>query len=1152
MQSLLLRKAGVLATLLLFLVAPASGVDKFKRIAVMPFENITQEKALDWVGGGIAELLTTDLGKFSDFTLVERSRLNDALKEIKLGQSASVNPATAQKMGKILGADSIIVGSFQKFQDEMRIVARVIETETAEVRSTARVDGAYKNLLSLQNDISVKLVEEMKGSLAEADKRKLEALPSKNLDAVQALSDGAYFLRNDLLQDAVKEFDRAIALDSHFTEAHYYKGVALARLKQWDEAIASLKRTLPRTTNERRVKWSWDPPFEAQGSQRGLFLGIDQSSLSSQGPATAEDAINAQKEFAYSERSGNKTILHFVHLAKRNATRVEISDDNIPIGIGPVNATDSVTVMPAVTPELTQAGSMGLYGISPEGGVLWHADLAGAPGKQADFDVQGNNIFEFYPNTERIVALDATTHQKKWERDHFIAQTWWIRITGDLVLLRSYSDNKFHAIRLSNGEDVWTVDYPPASNYQLVTDQALIVFEPNRRVFAVDLKTGKVFMDLPAPPLMIGTNNPYIFSVPSLVQDNLLYFVSAANEFYAVDLSRSTPANRQIRWKTPLQVKIQSFRKQASLIYAGAESGEFLIVDAATGSVQTAKKVAERNLSIVYAGDNTVLGNTNSVLLALDPKSGNKQWEYANISDSPGYFKGVVVVRPSPLQIALLDAASGNVIWQYAGSPILCRVKDDSVFVIEANGVKEYALDRNVSQGITNKEAMTELASVLFFKGDLDEAERLAVQVARDADPNYPPLRLLQARLSQARGNTLNARGELATYTDLVGRQSKAGQEAIADLKRNAGLIWQAEVGGQFSEMNPDVVDGKILGVGPSQIAVLDASTGKALWRHNVERNFDFLYDGKSKRVFYAYGQNDDPKVVHLYVLGIDGANRRELAHFTGSADVRRLFLAFANNRLFTATSYIDRNSGTFTLDVAAFDASSGTRLWQKTHPYTASEMAQIGVSFGLFFPRGNFLVYSSGKNFWILQGENGEVYSEGHESEPINGEKSRIPSSTVDPDLVFFRAGVKEVVVYRLSSKKEVFRTKISGQDPGFSPCACSTRGTTLFEIDGSDIEAYDLAPGLADASRIIWRLPSGPGQRFILVRPREDSLMAVRMIAGAATLVDATILQLDPATGKILKEFHPLWAPSDISVSSDHMYAFTPDGMAYAMDAK
>src|SRR5262249_25503395 len=97
-------------------VQPAFAADKFKRIAVMPFESTTHDKSIDWLGGGIAETLTTELGRISDLTVVERRLLNDALKEIKLGQSGAVDPATAQQMGMILGADSIVVGSFEKVQ----------------------------------------------------------------------------------------------------------------------------------------------------------------------------------------------------------------------------------------------------------------------------------------------------------------------------------------------------------------------------------------------------------------------------------------------------------------------------------------------------------------------------------------------------------------------------------------------------------------------------------------------------------------------------------------------------------------------------------------------------------------------------------------------------------------------------------------------------------------------------------------------------------------------------------------------------------------------------------------------------------------------------------------------------------------------------
>lgn len=1144
-----LLHASVLLALIGSMSMRAAAADKFKRIAVMPFENTTQEKALDWIGGGIAELLTTDLGKFSDFTLVERGRLNDALKEIKLGQSASVDPATAQKMGKILGADSIVVGSFQKFQDDIRIVARVIEVETAEVRTTARVDGAYKNLLSLQNDIAAKLVEEMKGSLAAADKKKLEALPSKSLDAVQALSDGTYFLRNDLIQDALKQFDRAIALDPNFTEAHYYRGVALKQLKQWDEAIASLKRTLPRTQNEQRVKWSWDAPFEAQAAQRGLFLGVDLNSLNTEAPREYHPSI--QKRFAYTERSGKNTVLHFVDLTTRNATRVQIPDDSIPIITGAAPATDLLTLIPVATPTSVQAGSVGLYAISPEGGVLWHEDLKGEPGKfRPEFDLWDKTLFEFYSNNGRIVARDAVTLQQKWERADLIVQSWNFKVKGGLALVTSPSDNKIHALRLTDGADAWTFDYSPSTSFQLLTDRALIVFEPDRRVFALDLATGKMLLDVPSKPLMLPGANPYIFSVPALVQDNVLYFVASGDVLTAVDLN---PTAARVRWQKALQGNVRNFRVYGSQIYASAQTGEFFVVDKTSGSIKFSKKVADRSLSIVYAGDDTVLATTNATIQAFDPKTGNKQWEYANLSGNPGYFKGVVLVRPSIQQIALLDAATGGVVWQYAGSPVGVWVVDDSIFVLEANGVKEYALDRNAVQGITNKEAMTELASVLLSKGDLDEAARFADRVAREADPNYPPLRYVQAQLNKARGNAAGARRELLTYTDLVGRQSKAGQEIIAGLKRSDGLVWNAEVGGQFV-VRPEIVDGKVLSGGETQVAALDAANGKTIWRQNVERLMDVLYVDQSKRVFYVHGQNNDPTVTHIYTIGIDGNGRKELVPRTAPSNVNGVFLAQANNRLFAATLSVDRQSGRATLNVAAFNAESGVLLWEKNHVYAPAEMAQIGVAFGLFYPRGDFLVYSSGKTMWVIQASDGSIYDEHREDAAIAAKRISKDSTTEDPDITHFVSGTNDVVAYRFSSKQVIFRTPVAAQDPAFSTCACLMLGTTLFNMDGSSIVAFDLAPGLNAASRLKWRLAPAPGQQFSRLSIIGDSLGAVRASAGVAgTLAaDATFLRVDPASGKILNEVEPLWAPITANADAKRFYAFTPDGMAYAMDMK
>src|SRR5207244_1032204 len=142
------------------------------------------------------------------------------------------------------------------------------------------------------------------------------------------------------------------------------------------------------------------------------------------------------------------------------------------------------------------------------------------------------------------------------------------------------------------------------------------------------------------------------------------------------------------------------------------------------------------NLIISDADDNIVLAGTGLKLFAFEPKTGKPQWEYPHLYAGGSLFKGVVIANPVAGQLAALDAATGNVIWQFNGTPVVAWSDGGSLFILEINGLREYALDRSAIQGTTNKEAMTELASVLLSKGDLDEAAKFADRVAKESDPN--------------------------------------------------------------------------------------------------------------------------------------------------------------------------------------------------------------------------------------------------------------------------------------------------------------------------------------------------------------------------------------------------------------------------------
>src|SRR5579872_1538199 len=109
---------------------PASSQDAPKRrprIAVLDFDYGTVQTAsaalfgtnVD-VGKGIVDLLVTGLVKDGTYSVIERKALDKILAEQNFSNSDRANPASAAKIGKILGLDAIIVGSITEFGNETK------------------------------------------------------------------------------------------------------------------------------------------------------------------------------------------------------------------------------------------------------------------------------------------------------------------------------------------------------------------------------------------------------------------------------------------------------------------------------------------------------------------------------------------------------------------------------------------------------------------------------------------------------------------------------------------------------------------------------------------------------------------------------------------------------------------------------------------------------------------------------------------------------------------------------------------------------------------------------------------------------------------------------------------------------------------------
>jgi TolB-like protein len=106
-------------------------------------------------------MLISDLSASPSLSIVERARLQDVLDELELGRSRKLDQATVSRIGKLLGARYLVVGSYFDLLGSLRIDARAIETETGKVLTSVGARGRPDDFLELEQKLAQALGESL-------------------------------------------------------------------------------------------------------------------------------------------------------------------------------------------------------------------------------------------------------------------------------------------------------------------------------------------------------------------------------------------------------------------------------------------------------------------------------------------------------------------------------------------------------------------------------------------------------------------------------------------------------------------------------------------------------------------------------------------------------------------------------------------------------------------------------------------------------------------------------------------------------------------------------------------------------------------------------------------------------------------------------
>lgn len=143
----------------------AAAQDTRPTVAVLYFDNNSIGRdAADYggIGKGIADLLITDLAATSGVRVVERERVQTLLQEQDLVRQGAIDPATAVRLGKLLGVRHMITGGFMSTGSQMVLTARTIDVESGQISNPQRVQQAGDDVLGLVGQLSGQLKASLK------------------------------------------------------------------------------------------------------------------------------------------------------------------------------------------------------------------------------------------------------------------------------------------------------------------------------------------------------------------------------------------------------------------------------------------------------------------------------------------------------------------------------------------------------------------------------------------------------------------------------------------------------------------------------------------------------------------------------------------------------------------------------------------------------------------------------------------------------------------------------------------------------------------------------------------------------------------------------------------------------------------------------
>lgn len=234
--------------------APTSVIPE-KSIAVLPFENRSDDRQNSYFADGVQDDILTELSRVADLKVVSRT-------SVMQYKTAGRN---LREIGQQLGVAHVLEGSVQREKNRVRVTAQLIDTRTDAHLWAEHYDRDIADVFAIQSEIAEAITEQLKAKLSAGERAAIKQPPTTDLEAFDLFSRARALYADTSnqiqagkkLPEAGRLLDQAVKRDPNFLAAWcllarvhgdiYWQGHdhTPARLELADAALKAAQRIAP-------------------------------------------------------------------------------------------------------------------------------------------------------------------------------------------------------------------------------------------------------------------------------------------------------------------------------------------------------------------------------------------------------------------------------------------------------------------------------------------------------------------------------------------------------------------------------------------------------------------------------------------------------------------------------------------------------------------------------------------------------------------------------------------------------------------------------------------------------------------------------------------------------------------------------------------